>query len=227
MVGAGPSRRSVLSAAGVGISAFALPAVAAHASGANPTPEALEGAETFTLDLPSYVDTVAAISASSGVTTSTSVNRWHLCYAYADLRVTGARLFGNSDGMDITACAISVAPTLEVVGDFPNATTLFSAEVPIFTGGDREITFATAAEVPAQHYFLVALAGGDAGRSRIDDAPSRIAVTSGAPFMGIATGYWESAFSTRDATTLNGFTDANKTRATSMDRVSWRVDLPA
>lgn len=227
MAGAGPSRRSVLSAAGVGISAFALPAVAAHASGPDPAPAALEGAETFALTLPGYVDTVANISGSSGVATAISANRWHLCYAYADLRVTGARIFGNSDGSNTTGFAIAVAPTPEVVGDFPNATVLSSASVAMTTGNASEITFATAAAVPAQHYFLAALAGGNIGRSRIDDAPSRIAVTGGAPFMGIATGYWESAFNTRDAATLNGFTDANKTRATSMDRVSWRVDLPA
>jgi hypothetical protein len=226
MAAAGPSRRSVLSAAGVGISAFALPAVAAHASGPDPTPAALEGAETFALTLPGYVDTFATISNSTGAAAAITANRWHLCYAYAELRVTGARVFGNSAGSNSTACAISVAPTREVVGDFPDATVLFSGSVAMTTDSASEITFATAAAVPAQHYFLVALAGGNIGRSRIDDAPSRIAVTSGAPFMGIATGYWESAFSTRDAATLNGFTDANRTRATSMDRVGWRVDLP-
>lgn len=227
MAGAGPSRRSVLSAAGVGISAFALPAVAAHASGPDLTPAALEGAETFTLALPGYVDTVAAISNSSGEATQINDHRWHLCYAYAELRVSGARVFGNIAGPTTTRFEIAVAPAPGVVGDFPDATRLFGSSVVMTTDTANEITFATAAAVPAQHYFLVAFSTASTARSRIDDAPSRIAVTGGAPFMGIATGYWESDFNTRDAATLNGFTDANRTRATSMDRVGWRVDLPA
>ena len=222
-------RRSLLVGAATGVTALSLPRAAAHASTgqAGPTPEALEDATTFSFASPGFVDLVAGMSAASGTETLHVNHYWHLGYAYRELSIDAVRLIGTvagGTGTNTTAARISIAPADDVRGDFPGATTLSSSAQPYEAGQYTEISF-TATTIPARRYFLIAVAGGNAGRARVDDAPSRIGLVGGQPTIGFSTGYWESGFSFSDATTLNGFTDGNRSRATSVDRVGWRVTV--
>jgi hypothetical protein len=208
------------------VTAFALPASSAHGS-TDLAPAELEGAVTFSFVSPSFVDLVENMNSSSGVDTLTSENFWHLGYAYRSISIDALRLFGTSTAaasLNTTLAAISVAAADDSPSDFPDATLLFSGVQSYTSGQATEVTF-TATVVPARRYFLIAAGGGNAGRGRIDGAPSRIGLVGGQPTVGFATGYWTSNANTRDATTLNGFNNTNLINANSVDRVGWRIAL--
>lgn len=220
-----PSRRRVLAGAGLSITSLALPPAAAAASPS--TPAGLIGAETVPFTSPGYVDLVAGMSGDSGTESVLSANRWHLGYAYVELAIDGFRLFGRDGsvgGGNTTFVNIAVAPAPGVTTGFGAATQPFSGSVPFTDGVASERTF-PAVTVPAGHHFLIAVAGGNAGRALIPSSPSRIGTIGGQAVVGFETGYWRSDFSDTGAATLNGFTAANRLDDEAMDRVGWRITV--
>ncbi len=219
------ARRSLLISTAAGVTAFTLPASSAHAS-TDLAPAALEGAVTFSFVSPGYVDLVENMSSTSGIETKVVENYWHLGYAYRAISIDAVRLFGTGTAAastNTTIVAISVAAADDSPSDFPDATQLFSGSASFTSGQATEVTFA-ATVIPARRYFLVAVAGGNEGRARVDNVPSRIGLVGGQPTVGFATGYWTSAAFTRGAATLNGFDETN-VNAGSVDRVGWRITL--
>lgn len=219
-------RRSVLTGAGLGIATLALPAAAASASTA--TPAALVGADAFAFTSPGYVDLVASMSGASGTEDQTNVNRWHLGYAFVSISIDGFRLFGvdaASGGTNSTFVHIAVAAAPDTVGGFPTATEYAMSPAPSFTRDLETTGTFTATTIPAGHHFLIAMAGANNGRAYVSSAPSRIATSGGQSIVGFETGYWQTSPFVYDATTLNGFTRANRTEAGTMDRIGWRVTI--